>query len=445
MADYVIIGNSAGGIGAIEAIRAVDQHGSIAIVGDEPLPAYSRPAISELLCGAKSFERIVYRPESFYQQQRVATYFGRRAERVDPAGRAVALDDGQSLPFGRLLIATGGAPIVPPMVGTEKSGVFNFTTVRDAYGVQQRLETVGRRVVVIGAGLIGTSVSDALARLGAEVTVVELRDRVLSLLLDEQGSQLACRAMEQRGVTLRCGQTVREILGRTDDERSVGGVIFEGGERLACDVVIVAIGVRPRAELAAGAGIGVNRGIVVDHHMETDAPGIYACGDVVEAYDFIFGGNRVVPIWPGAYMGGRVAGFNMAGHPAEWRQATTMNALKYFGLPIVSAGEINVDGEPGYEVLRSLDHGYKKIVLKEGRLVGFVFAEDIERAGIVFALLRQGVVVDSVKEALIGADFDLIKLPHDFRRAQYDAATRDRRVDGTASGMTNQPAARHPA
>jgi NAD(P)H-nitrite reductase large subunit len=176
--------------------------------------------------------------------------------------------------------------------------------------------------------------------------------------------------------------------------------------------------------------------------METDVPGIYACGDVVEAYDFVFGGKRVVPIWPGAYMGGRVAGFNMAGRAAESREATTMNSLKYFGLPIVSAGEINVDGETGYEVLRRFDPDrryYKKIVLKEGRLVGFVFAEDIERAGIVFALLRQGVVVDSLHDALLGEGFDLVKLPHQLRRAHYEAAGRAG-INGKYNGSIAEPA-----
>ena len=430
MAKYVIIGNSAGGIGAIEAIRDLDPTGSIALVSDENGVAYSRPGIAEVVAGAKSPERISYRDAEFYDVRRVATHFGRVATAIDTSAKRVSLDDGSSLEYERLLIATGGTPIRPPMGGSDKEGVLPFTTLADAVALRQRINRVGKRVVVIGGGLIGASCSDALIRAGGQPTVIELRDRVLNLLLDEPGSELARRAMVKAGVELICGATVKEVLGRADDPNSVGGALLADGRTIECDAVVLAVGVRPRMQIAVDAGIQTNRGIVVDRKMATSASDVYACGDVAEAYDCIFEGNRVVPIWPSAYLGGRVAGRNMAGDPATFDNATVMNSLKYFGLSLVSAGEINVDESKGYEVLRKLDLDadggkgtYRKVVLKDDRLVGFVFAGQIERSGVMNGLLKDHVDVSAFKDRLLKDDFDLIDLPSTLRWARYNSAS----------------------
>jgi NAD(P)H-nitrite reductase large subunit len=280
--------------------------------------------------------------------------------------------------------------------------------------------------VVIGAGLIGAACADALTRAGHHPTVVELRDRPLNLLLDEPGSELVRRAMVKVGIDLICNATVTDVLGGSDDDRVVGGVLLSTGRRIECDTLIVAVGVRPRMQLAIDAGIRTNRGIVVDQQMATSAPGIYACGDVAEAYDPIFGGNRVVPIWPGAYRGGRVAGHNMAGHRAAFDDQTTMNTIKYFGLSLVSAGEINPAPDSGCEVLSAvdLDRGwYRKLVLRDNCLIGFVIAGAIERSGVLYWLLQARVPTASFRQRMLNDDFDLIHIPAELRRAHYLEAT----------------------
>ena len=429
MAKYVIVGNSAGAVGAIEAIRAVDPHGSLAVISDEPTPAYSRPGIAEVVAGSKTPEKITYRGEEFYRQLRVDTYFGRPVAKIGLAERRVYLEDGGALEFEKLLLATGGSPIRPPMDGADKTGVLSFTTLADALALKARLEAVGKRVLVVGAGLIGAACSDALVRAGARPIVVELRDRPLSLLLDEPGSEIARRAMLRAGVELVCNATVKQVLGRPDDENSVGGAVLADGRKIECDAVVVAVGVRPRMQLAADAGLQVNRGIAVNQRMETSASDVYACGDVAEAYDCIHGGNRVVPIWPGAYRGGRVAGLNMAGRAALLDDATAMNSLKYFGMSLVSAGEVNVDGLDDCETLRRLDLDgldgghYRKILLRQDRVVGFVLAGRIDRSGILNWLLRKRVDVGQFKDSLLKEDFDLIDLPAELRLAHYREAT----------------------
>ena len=214
------------------------------------------------------------------------------------------------------------------------------------------------------------------------------------------------------------GQTVAEVLGRPEDDRRVGGVRLQDGRQLPCDILAIAIGVTPRTELASGAGLRVNRGIVVDRRMAASHPDVYACGDAAEAFDFVHGVERVTPIWPNAYIGGRVAGFNMAGRQTEHAGGTAMNSLSYFGLAIVSAGLQEPGDESGYEVLASSDGdaAYRKVVLRDGRVVGLTFVGDIERSGMVFGLMRNGTDVSTFKETLIAPDFGMTSLPQELRR-----------------------------
>jgi NAD(P)H-nitrite reductase large subunit len=414
---YLIVGNSAGGIGAVEAIRQVDTSGPITIVSDEPYPAYSRPEVSAYLAGLTTVERMLFRPPDFYEKNGVEAVLGVTALRLDLRRRRLELEDGRALAWDRLLLATGGRPTVPRIPGAAREGIFTFTTLADADRIRAALKP-GCRAVVIGAGLIGLSLTHALVRLGVSVAMVELLDRPLANALDREAARAVARALQGAGVELIFEQTVAEVLGQPEDDRRVGGVRLQDGRHLPCDILAIAIGVTPRVELAAEAGLRVNRGIVVDQHMATSHPHVYACGDAAEAFDFIRGVEQVTPIWPNAYMGGRVAGLNMADRETAYSGGTGMNALSYFGLAIVSAGLQEPGDGPGYEVLVSSDGdtAYRKVVLREGRVAGLTFVGDIENSGIVFGLMRDGADVSAFKEALVAPDFGLASLPKELRR-----------------------------
>ncbi|HET6477834.1 MAG TPA: FAD-dependent oxidoreductase, partial [Dehalococcoidales bacterium] len=253
---YLIIGNSAGGIGAAEAIREVDEQGSIMMVSDEPYPAYSRPLISEHLAEGCSLERMLYRPTDFYERNLISTILGQKARSLDLANRTLALDSGSTISWQKLLLATGGLPIVPPIKGSEREGIFTFTTLDDAKAIARYLDETGR-VVVIGGGLIGVSVTEALVKRGARVTIVEMKDRVLNMILDEEVSALEDSVLRQAGVDIITGHVVSEINGRGE---IVEDITFDNGDRVPCHMVIIAIGVRPRIDLVNGTGIKVNRG-----------------------------------------------------------------------------------------------------------------------------------------------------------------------------------------
>jgi NAD(P)H-nitrite reductase large subunit len=194
------------------------------------------------------------------------------------------------------------------------------------------------------------------------------------------------------------------------------------GEQVQCDLVIIAIGVIPRTELVAGTDVKTNRGILVDRLMRTNVSDVYASGDVAEAYDFIYGENRLLPLWPLAQQEGKVAGYNMAGKKADYPGGTAMSALKYFGIPIISIGIANPKDDTAYESLVKHEPEkklYRKIVLKDNAIVGITLVNDIEQAGVLFHLMKNGVKVKRFKQELVSEDFCLATLPRSLRRKVY--------------------------
>lgn len=421
---YLIIGNSAGGIAAAEAIREVDPEGTITILSEEPYPPYSRPAISHYLAGERSLEEMLLRPLNFYEKNNIHLILGVGATRLDVDAHTVELADGRRLAWRKLLLATGGSPIVPPTKGSDKDGVFTFTAQADAEGLRQWVST-GDRVVVVGGGLIGVSVAEGLVKLGAKIVMVELMDRVLGTALDREASRIVADALQRQGVELVLQQTAQEIIGRPADDRRVGGVVLRDGRTIPCQAVVFAIGVTPRTDLVAGTQIATNRGIVVDRRMVTNCPDVYACGDVAEAYDFVRDSSRLIPVWPNATEGGRTAGYNMAGQTTTYAGSTGMNSFSYFGLSILAAGIVGPGEDEGYEVLSTTSRQkdlYRKLVLKDDRIVGIVCVGRIEGTGILFGLMKNGVDVGSFKDSLLSDDFNLAKLPEDLRHERLPLA-----------------------
>jgi NAD(P)H-nitrite reductase large subunit len=414
---YLIIGNSAGGLGAAEAIRQVDKEGALTIVSEEPYPAYSRPLISKYLAKERTLEGMLFRPADFYDQNNILFLPGKKVRHLELDSQTASLDDGERITWDKLLLAVGGKPIFPKMKGSDKVGAFTFTNLDDAKAIDRLLDN-RRKAVVIGGGLIGISATEALVKRGLDVAVVEMKERVLNTILDEQASSMADETLKQAGVRIITGHTVVEVNGR----ESVEGATLDNGETLPCDLLLVAIGVLPRSELALDAKLEIDRGILVDHHMATNHPDVYACGDVAQAYDFAYGENRLSPIWPNAYIGGRTAGFNMAGIATEYPGGTAMNSLNYFGTDITSAGIPMAPSSDGYKVIsRQENSTYQKIILKDNIIVGMIFVGNIEKSGIIFGLMRDRVNVESFKESLLADDFGLAFLPRSSWQEQLEA------------------------
>ena len=251
------------------------------------------------------------------------------------------------------------------------------------------------------------------------VVMVELQDKILSLLLDPKASEMVEGVVKAAGVNIVTGQSVQKIIGKPENDAAVGGVILTKGDTVSCDLVIVAIGVIPRTELVAGTSIKTNRGIIVDNTMQTNVPDVYASGDVAEAYDFVLGQNRLLPLWPLAMQEGHVAGHNMAGQKSMYEGGTNMSSLKYFGIPIVSIGLANPKDDPSVEVLvqSDLEHKvYKKLVVRNNVIVGMTMVNCIERAGVIFYLLKNGLNIKKFKDQLLADSFCLATLPKSLQK-----------------------------
>jgi NAD(P)H-nitrite reductase large subunit len=414
--EYLIIGNSAGGIGAAEAIREVDETGAITIVSDEPYPVYSRPLISKHLGKGYPLDKILYRPRNFYDDNYIETILGDRVTGIDFDSHTAELVSGKTISWAKLLLAPGGKPIVPRMDGLDYEGIFTFANLDDAKKIDKFLGRFSRKlgVVIIGGGLIGISAAEALKARGVDITIVEMKDRVLNTILDEEASEMEAAALREAGIKIVTENTVVKINSIMSGQ--VSSVSLDDGRQIQCDMVVMAIGVQPRIELVAGSAIKTDRGIIVNRQMETSVPGVYACGDAAQAFDFIYQENRLTPVWPNAYLGGRTAGLNMAGIHADYPGGTALNSMNYFGMDVVSAG-VTVPPDDSYDVVSERQNGvYKKVVTKDGIITGMVFIGDIEMSGIIYNLMKDRENVDSFREVLVADDFGLISLPDELRK-----------------------------
>jgi NAD(P)H-nitrite reductase large subunit len=421
MAKYVIVGASAAGIAAVEAIRKADPVGSITVITEEACAHYSRPMISDLVSGKADTQKMKCKTDDFWKINNAEPRLNKKAVSLNLTEKTVSLDDGEKVVYEKLLLATGGKPFVPKMEGQEKDGVFTFTNISDAQRLAAKIDSIqAKSAVVIGAGLIGISVTEALVKRGLKVTVVELQEKILSLLLDAKASDIVEAVIRKAGVNFATGQSVQKIIGRPENDGVVGGVILTKGDQVPCDLVIVAIGVIPRTELVVGSAVKINRGIVVDNFMQTNVPDVYASGDVAEAFDFILNQNRLLPLWPLAVLEGRVAGYNMAGTKTSYEGGTNMSSLKYFGIPIVSIGMANPKPDDlTLEILVKQDQEhnvYKKLVLKNNVIVGMTLVNCIDRAGIFFNLMKDHVNVKKFKQDLLRDDFGWAVLPATLQR-----------------------------
>lgn len=417
--NYVIIGNSVAAVGAIRGIRKVDAHGHITVLSRENHAAYGRPLISYLLGGTVTEKRMPYLPADFYQKHQVNLLLGAEVVAVDAGKSRVSLASGETIPYDRLLIATGGDPFVPPIEGMAgKEKVFTFTTWDDAAKLKGLANDINR-VVVIGGGLIGLKAAEGLYQLDKQVTIVELADRILSAAFDRTAGRIVAKKMKANGIEVVTEDTVVRIEGEGSE---ITGVTLKSGDFIPCDTVIVAIGVRPAAGFLKGSGVEVNRGVVVGDTMETSVPGIYSAGDVAEARDFFSGTKNPMPIWPDAYIQGDVAGISMAGGEKGYQGGLAMNSIELFKVPTISMGITNPEPGERYEVHTFQDlerYQYRKIVLEDGILVGVVMVSNVDRAGIFAGLIRDKVAVAPFKEHLLAPDFGFVHLTKEIRSSLF--------------------------
>jgi nitrite reductase (NADH) large subunit len=389
----VVIGNGMAGCRAVEEILALEpDRWAITIFGAEPRVNYNRIMLSPVLAGEKSFDEIVINTAEWYADNGITLVSGDPVVHIDRAAQQVVSRGGRIESYDRLLIATGSDPFVIPVPGKDLPGVVTFRDLDDVETMLAAAET-SSRAVVIGGGLLGLEAAHGLSLRGMAVTVVHLMPTLMERQLDEAAGYLLKSELEGRGMTILTGADTAEII---EQDGRVGGVRLKDGTEIPADLVVMAVGIRPNGTLAKASGLAVERGIIVDDDMVTSDPAILAVGECVQHRGACYG--LVAPIWEMC----RALAAGLAASPKGYEGSVTSTKLKVSGVDVFSAGDFS--GGEGCEdiVLRDAARGiYKRVVVKDDRVVGAVLYGDTQDGNWYFDLLRQQQDVSDIREALI--------------------------------------------
>jgi nitrite reductase (NADH) large subunit len=382
---HVIIGNGVAGITA--AAELADRGaGEIEVYAAESYPYYFRPQLPRFVGGEISQDRLIARPSSWYEAKGITVHLDAPVVRLEPDMKRIALKDGSEVVYDRLLLAIGGLPFVPPIEGADTEGVFTLRTLEDALAIKAYAPRC-EQAVVIGGGLLGLESARGLQGLGLSVTALEFFPRLLPRQLDDEGAAVFRQMVEDLDIGVAVGANTQAILGGGAVER----VVLQDGREFPAQLVLVATGMRCNAGLAAEAGLEVDRGVVVDDHLRTSAPDVYAAGDVASFRGRSWG------IIPQAREQAVVAAANMAGDEVIYEEIVPSTTLRIAGIHLTSCGKEPSSEEEGWTVYRESDPAagaYRKLALEEDVAIQAIVIGDRALARKLEALVIQGSKVD---------------------------------------------------
>jgi nitrite reductase (NADH) large subunit len=411
MQKVIIIGNGAAGATAAEVIRKGSKDIGVSIYSDEPYPFYSRIKLPHFLGDEIAQEDAYIYKDSWYKENGMEFHPGTRIKKIKPAEKYVTTERGENVSYDRLLFATGSANFVPPIKGREKKGFFTLRTIKDVLSIKE-YSSKNKNAVLIGGGLLGLEAARGLKVRGLDVTVVEFFSRLLPRQLDERGAKVLQRLIENIGIKVALSGESDEVLGKDN----VTGLRLKDGRTIECSLIIISAGITPRIELAKEAGIAVNKGIIINERMETSIKDVYAAGDCAEFQGRIYG------LWTASSEQGTAAGNNIAGSGAVYNGTVPSATLKIVGIDLTSIGVVNPPSPPsslegvkseGYrEIIREDGSNgvYKKLVIKDGKIVGAILLGDAKEVRIVGKLIKNGVDISRYEDNLSDAKFDLKKI-----------------------------------
>jgi nitrite reductase (NADH) large subunit len=375
----VVIGNGMAAARLVDELaKAALGRYAIAVIGDEPRLAYNRVLLSSVLAGETASHDIELKPAAWWRDRGVTLKYGCLATEIDVGRRELKIANEESIAFSKLVLATGSTPLRLNVPGADLSGVHTFRDSRDV-DLLLTLAAQKKRVVVVGGGLLGLEAAYGLAKAGASVTLLHLMDRLMERQLDPPAAELLKSLVERKRISI----LLNANTGRIHGETRVEAIELTDGRRIDADAVIFAAGIRPNITLAKDAGIAVNRGIVVDDHLQTAAPDIFALGECAEHRGICYG--LVEP----AYEQARVLAQHLAGRTAGYGGSVVATNLKVSGVSVFSAGDfIGAAGSEAIVLNDSRAGTYKKLVISDGRLTGAVLVGDVADALWYLELIR---------------------------------------------------------
>lgn len=395
---YAIVGYGVAGATASQFVRELDPKGEIRIFTDEKYPFYSRMRLPEVVAGRTQPEKLYLVGPVLLKEREIQFHPLEPIEKINLSPLGV-ISSKEYYEADSILLATGGSSFIPPLSGVGSQGVMSLRSMEDAIQIRDKLGEISKAVVV-GGGLLGLELANAVRLRGVQVTVVEKFNRLLPRQTDPHAAKLLEAGLRDMGLSFCLGLAPKEI-------ESINGkataLILEDGTRVHGELFLVSAGVRPNLKLAQEAGLRIDKAIVVNDRMETSATGVYAAGDCAEHKGVYYG------IWPASEEQGRVAGVNMAGGEALYNGTVMSNQLKVVGIDLVAAGEIDPDGNLESEVHQEPERRiYRKIVYRGELIAGILLLGDLTGHTRLLKALKNSVPVGRLKGSLFG---NLNKLP----------------------------------
>lgn len=390
----VMVGNGMAGVRTLEELLKIspDQY-EITVFGSEPHPNYNRILLSPVLAGEQTINDIILNSREWYAENGITLHTGKKITKIDRVKRLVIAEDGTTAEYDRLLLATGSDPFILPVPGNDLQGVIGFRDIKD---VDTMIDASSKfkHAVVIGGGLLGLEAANGLAIRGMDVTVVHLHNWLMERQLDKTAGKMLQASLEEKGLKFLLEKQTEQLIG---ENGRVKAVRFKDGQEVPADLVVMAVGIRPNIELAKSAGIYCNRGIVVNDTMQTYDPRIYAVGECVAHRNTTYG--LVAPLFEmGKVCATHLANFGIG----RYTGSVTSTKLKVTGIDLFSAGDFSGGEDTEEIVLHDAVGGvYKKLVIKDDKIIGSVLYGDTVDGGWYFQMLRDGKSISEIRDHLM--------------------------------------------
>ncbi len=382
---YVIVGTGAAGMAAAERIRLYKKDVSVIMMSiDEH--SHSRCMLHKFLGGERTEEELSFVEPDFFEKNEIYWGKGQKALGLDPVKKQIRMENGYQ-PYDKLLIATGSVFGIPPINNFRTaSNVYGFRDLSDAQKIDEAVKRKhAKHVFIVGSGLVGLDVATGLMERGVKVTIAEMAQRVMPLQTDDTAARAYQERFEAHGARFLLGIGASDSI--VNDQNEITAVVLSTGETVECDFVVCAAGVRPNIAWLEGSGLAMERGVTVDSHMRTSAPDVYAAGDV----------TGLSGVWPNAMDMGRIAASNMCGADTEYTDRYCMkNTSNFFGLQMLTIGDINAQVEGADIYVKESRNCYKKAVVKDGVLKSILIQGDISHTGHWQYLIKNGINISDI-------------------------------------------------
>lgn len=390
--EYVILGAGAAGITAAKTIRKADSEGKITVISTDT-QVHSRCMLHKYLSHERDAAGISFVDPDFFEKNQIAWLPGKTVNRLDTQRKKVYTDQGDEVSYDRLLIATGAESFIPPVGNLrEAENVFGLRHLRDAQAIDE-LAKDAENIVIIGSGLVGLDAAYGLMETGKKVSIVEMADQILPVQLDKTAAFEYQKRFEEAGARFYLGRKAADTV--MEEDKIIREIILDNGEKLPCDLIIVAAGVRSAVAGMEGEGIVIDRGIKVDDYLRTGAEGVYAAGDV----------TGLSGIWPNAQKQGETAALNMCGSHVEYTDRYAIkNTINFFGLVSMCVGVI-LPQEGDVVIAREDSRNYKRVVLRDGKVVGVLLQGDISHGGIWQYLIKNQISISGIQKDIFDLNF----------------------------------------